>query len=139
MCYRCAVTTFLTRVVLAGFLLLSLAAREADLEAIAHQMAALIEPAKLATLGKREANPRVEKYVAQLANARVAGFKPEAVAARAVAMAGLSGAAATLTAEAMIRNLTIAGRLGCLDARGCRRCARGTRPRCARVPTPVIP
>ena len=57
------------------------------------KVASLIEPGKLATLGKRGANQRVQKCVAQLAEAR------------AVALAGMKGEAAALTAEAMVRGL----------------------------------
>jgi hypothetical protein len=47
----------------------------------------------------------VQKYVAHLVEARAAGFAPEKVAGRAVALAGMKGEAATLTAEAMVRGL----------------------------------
>jgi len=65
-------------------------------------IAALIDPAKLATLAPRGANPRVQKSVAQSAVARV----------------GMQGEAEQLTVEAMRRNLTIAQRLGCLGPEG---------------------
>jgi hypothetical protein len=39
----------------------------ADTEGYAARVAPLIDPAKLATLGERGANPRAQKYVAQLA------------------------------------------------------------------------
>jgi hypothetical protein len=72
------------------------------------RIAALIDPAKLATLAQRGANPRVQKYVAQLEEARVAGWDPVKVAVSAVARVGMQGDAARLTVEAMLRNLTIA-------------------------------
>jgi len=58
------------------FVLVALAASAADTAAYANRVAPLIDPAKLATLGKRGANPRVQKYVAQLAEARQAGIAP---------------------------------------------------------------
>jgi hypothetical protein len=96
---------------------LALPGRAADYAA---KIAPLIDPAKLATLGERSANPRVQKYVAQLAEARQAGVEVSNVVSRAVTLAGMKGEATTLTAEAMLRNLTIAERLGCLDKAGLR-------------------
>src|ERR1051325_5380092 len=98
--------------------LLPLGAFAETAAAYAERISSLIEPAKLATLGKRGANPRVQKYVAQLAEARRDGNEPSNVVVQAVAMAGIRGDAATLTTAAMLRNLTIADRLGCLDAAG---------------------
>lgn len=46
----------------------------------------LIDPAKLATLGKRGANPRLQKAVAILEQARLDGFTVAFVASNAVAM-----------------------------------------------------
>jgi hypothetical protein len=100
----------------------------------AAKLAPLIDPAKLATLGERGANPRVQKYVAQLAEARQVSFAPSNVVVQAVALAGMKGAAAQLTAEAMLRNLTIAERLGCLDAAGLRDMRRGQSPTIRRGP-----
>ena len=77
------------------------------------------------------ANPRVQKYVAQLAEARIAGASTKKVAASAVEMAGVKGEAAKLTVAAMLRNLTIAERMGCLTRRGCAICARASLPRCS--------
>lgn len=89
------------------------------------RIASLIEPAKLATLGKRAANPRVQKYVAQLAEAWREGIDTTSVVHKAVAEAGMKGEAAKLTGEAMVRNLTIANRLGCLDADGLKEMRQG--------------
>ncbi len=100
----------------------------------AENIASLIDPAKLARLGEREANPRVQKYVAQLADAKAAGLSPERVAAQAVALAGMKGKAAKLTVEAMVRNLTIAERLGCLGKDGLRDMHRGQAPTVRRGP-----
>src|SRR5436190_2025762 len=52
----------------------------------ASKIVSLIDPAKLATLGERGANPRVQKAVYWLATARKAGEQPSNVLARAVAI-----------------------------------------------------
>ncbi|HRH95955.1 MAG TPA: hypothetical protein PLB55_08485 [Prosthecobacter sp.] len=93
-----------------------------------HQIASLISPAKLATLGSRAANPRVQKYVAILENARLSGRDPAVVAADAVKIAGLRGEMAVLTAEAMLRNRVIAERLGCLNPAGLQEMREGRAP-----------
>jgi len=93
-----------------------------------HQIAALISPAKLAALGERAANPRVQKYVAILEDARLSGRDPSVVAADAVEIAGLRGEIAALTAEAMLRNRIIAERLGCLAASGLQEMREGRAP-----------
>jgi len=95
-----------------------LLAAPAKVEAYADSVASLIDPAKLATLGVRQANPRVEKYVALLADAKAEGVKPGQITTRALALVGMKGAAAKLTHQAMLRNLVIAERLGCLDEAG---------------------
>ena len=92
------------------------------------RIAALIDPAKLVTLAPRGANPRVQKYVAQLEEARLAGWDPAQAAAEAVRLTGMTGEAATLTTEAMLRNLTIAQRLGCLTPEGLAEMRRGRSP-----------
>ncbi len=93
-----------------------------------HQIASLISPAKLSTLGTRAANPRVQKYVAILENARLSGRDPTVVAADAVKIAGLRGEMAVLTAEAMLRNRVIAERLGCLNPAGLQEMREGRAP-----------
>ncbi len=92
------------------------------------RIAALIDPVKLATLAPRGANPRVQKYVAQLEEARLAGWDPVQVVQSAVARVGMQGEAARLTVEAMLRNLTIAQRLGCLTPAGLHDMRRGQSP-----------
>lgn len=94
----------------------------------AERVASLIDPTKLATLAARGANPRVQKYVAQLHEARLAGSDPTQVAVDAVALTGMKGDAARLTADAMLRNLTIAERLGCLTPAGMHDMRRGQSP-----------
>jgi len=98
------------------------------------RLSPLSDPAKLATLGERGANPRVQKYVAQLAEARQAGFEVSNVVSRAATLAGMKGEAAKLTAEVMLRNLTIAERLGCLDDAGLHEMRRGQSPTIRRGP-----
>ena len=93
-----------------------------------HQIASLISPAKLSTLGTRAANPRVQKYVAILENARLSGRDPAVVVADAVKIAGLRGEMAVLTAEAMLRNRVIAERLGCLNPAGLQEMREGRAP-----------
>jgi hypothetical protein len=73
----------------------------------------LIDPAKLATLGVRGANSRVQKATAILWQAKSEGQNPVAVADRAVALIGWAGQAkGRLTAAAMVRNVTIIEKLG---------------------------
>jgi hypothetical protein len=92
----------------------------------AQHVASLIDPAKLATLGKRGANTRVQKAVYWLEAARKEGEKPTKVLDRAVALAGYKNSdAAKLTKDALLRNLDIAGKLGCLDDAGLAEMKRG--------------
>ena len=51
-----------------------------------------------------------------LATARREGEKPAKVLDRAVALAGYKDAAAKLTKDALLRNLDIADKLGCLNS-----------------------
>lgn len=91
----------------------------------ASKIASLIDPAKLSTLGARRANPRVQKAVYWLVMARKEGQKPERVLDSAVAIAGYKNAAANLTKDGLLRNLDIAGKLGCLDHEGLAEMRRG--------------
>jgi hypothetical protein len=100
----------------------------------AQKISSLIEPAKLATLERRGANPRVEKYVAILAEAKKAGVSPEKVAVEAVRLAGMKEEAAKLTVETMTRNLLIAERLGCLNAAGLEAMHKGDAPKVRKGP-----
>ena len=70
----------------------------------------------------------MQKYVALLAEARAEGIEPEKVADAAVAKVGMKDDAAMLTAEAMVRNLGIAYRLGCLDGDGLKDMHKGQSP-----------
>lgn len=70
------------------------------------QIASLIDPAKLATLGECGVNPRVQKAVYLLATARTQGQKPAKVLDSAVALAGYSNlASAKLTKDALLRSV----------------------------------
>lgn len=100
----------------------------------AQKIAALIDPAKLSTLAPRGANPRVQKYVAQLFEAQKAGMDPVKCASEAAALAGMKGDAAQLTVDAMVRNLRIAGQLGCLSPEGLAEMRRGRSPTVTRGP-----
>lgn len=105
-----------------------------DVERFAINISSLVDPAKLATLGARGANAHVDKYVALLAEAKAARVAPKKAAARAVALVGMKGKAGKLTAEAMVRNLVIAERLGCLDPDGLREMHKGEAPTVHRGP-----
>jgi hypothetical protein len=87
-------------------------------EDYAERIAPLIDPAKLSTLGTRAANPRVQKYVYWLVTGQRDGVKPASVAEAAVRSVGMSGKAAEITKAAMLRNMDIAMKLGCLDDEG---------------------
>jgi hypothetical protein len=87
-------------------------------EDYADHIAPLIDPAKLTTLGTRAANPRVQKYVYWLVTAQRDGVKPAKVVDTAARSVGMSGKAADLTKAAMLRNVDIAMKLGCLDDEG---------------------
>lgn len=56
------------------------------------------------------------------------------VVVQAVALVGMQGKAAQLAADARLRNLTIAERLGCLDKAGLRDMRRGQSPTIRRGP-----
>ncbi len=100
-------------------LLLSVAsAWAATVQYYANKIAPLIDPAKLATLKTRGANPRVQKVTFYLYSAKVDRLDAAEVARAAVNAVGMKEAAAELTIAAMLRNVTIAERLGCTDREG---------------------
>jgi hypothetical protein len=77
----------------------------------------LIDPAKLATLGDRGANQRIQKVTAILWQTKLEGRDPAEVAARAVELIGWGGTEkGQLTSAAMARNVTILERLGSTTA-----------------------
>lgn len=85
----------------------------------AEKIAPLIDPAKLATLKDRGANPRVQKVTYWLAMAKADGVNMSVVASAALKSVGMTNKQAfELTRAAMLRNVTIAERLGCLDKDG---------------------
>jgi len=88
----------------------------------------LIDPAKLRTLAERGANPRVQKAVFWLAAAKLDNTDPAGVAEEAARLAGYTGNAASMTVDALTRNLSIAERLGCLDNAGLEEMRRGHSP-----------
>lgn len=79
----------------------------------ADQIASLIDPAKLATLRERGANPRIQKITAILLTVKSDGKDPEVIIGQAICTIGWGDTQkGDLTAAAIIRNLTIAERLG---------------------------
>jgi hypothetical protein len=73
----------------------------------------LIDPAKLATLGDRGANQRIQKVTAILWQAKLDGKDPAQVADKAVELIGWGGTEkGRLTSAAIVRNVTILERLG---------------------------
>ena len=96
----------------------------------------LIDPAKLATLqGDRAANQRVLKCVFWLSDARSRGIDPETVIGQAQALnACAQEARARLVEQALLRNLDIAEKLGCLTADNLIRLRHGRSPVISRGP-----
>jgi 5-methylcytosine-specific restriction endonuclease McrA len=88
----------------------------------------LSDPAKLAALGQRGANPRVNKLVYWLDTARRKGLGPERAIEFAQTLNGVTGLPAELRREALLRNLTIAERLGLLTPENLDRLRRGNAP-----------
>ncbi len=99
-------------------------------------MAALIDPAKLVTLrGDRAANPRVLKCVYWLNDARHRGIEPATVIDEAqVLNQSAQQARAPLVQTALLRNLDIAGKLGCLTSGNLGRMRHGKSPVISRGP-----
>jgi len=101
----------------------------ANAEDFVGRITPLIDPVKLSTLGLRGANPRVQKYTYWLAEAHRAGENVTNICSAAVQKAGYTNqAAAGLTVDAMLRNLDIASKLGCLDKSGLADMRRGRSP-----------
>ena len=70
----------------------------------------------------------MQKAVYWLAMARKEGEKPANVLGRAVGFAGYKSVASKLTKDALLRNLDIAEKLGCLDAQGLAEMRHGKAP-----------
>ena len=99
--------------------LLPLVATAETIATYSKNVANLIDPAKLATLGKRGANPRVQKAVAILEIARREGYAVASVASNAVVIANYPNKPlATLTLDSLTRNHSIATQLGVLNEAG---------------------
>lgn len=78
----------------------------------------LADPTRLATLGERQANPRVQKIVYWLETARREGQSPEQLIDEVMTRLGWQDERGRLTSAAMLRNLDIATKLGCTDVDG---------------------
>jgi hypothetical protein len=93
------------------------------------RIAPLIDPAKLATLAEKGANPRVQKYTVWLEIGRRDGVNPSNIVTSALAAVGMTNKlAAEVTKTVMLRNLQIAGELGCFDGQGMNDMQRGQSP-----------
>jgi len=105
------------------------------LEDYAAKVAPLIDPAKLATLSEKAANPRVQKYTVWLETARRDNVNPTNVVSAALVAVGMTNKlAAEVTKTVMLRNLKIATELGCFDDEGMGDMRRGQSPTIRRGP-----
>lgn len=96
---------------------------------VAGRIAGLVAPEKLATLRSGAANPRLQKAVFLLEEAKRAGDSVAAVAAQAVRLAGYTNReAAKLTNDSLVRNHDIAEKLGCLTTGGLAEMRQGKAP-----------
>ena len=95
----------------------------------------LIDPAKLATLGERGTNPRIQKITAILWEAKLKGNDPAVVAGKAVELIGWAGTPkGDLTVAAMVRNVVILERLGSTTEEDIHAMKRGKAPTVRRGP-----
>lgn len=102
---------------LLGLLILILAAVwEFNPVADVRTVAALIDPVKLAGLGERGANPRLNKLIYWLWHAEQRGLSPESSLNWALWLNGQQEPQAGLVKESLLRNVKIATQLGLLDA-----------------------
>jgi hypothetical protein len=102
----------------------------------ASQVASLINPAKLATLRERGANPRILKITAILWSAKAAGKKPTEITQAAVEKIGWGGThAGELTTAAILRNLQILEELGSTTPEDIGEMKKGNPPPCDVEPT----
>lgn len=98
-------------------------------------VAALTDPAKLATLkSNRAANDRLLKCVYWLHDARGRGLAPEKVIEQAQKTTNRHRAHSNLVRASLLRNLEIAGKLGCLTAPNAARMRHGKSPVISRGP-----
>jgi hypothetical protein len=118
-------TRFLPFLIALGLLIAPACTTEHLANDYALKLVPLIDPAKLATLGARGANPRVQKATWLLSDAAANGIKPGAVIEQAQESLGILPQRAALTKAALLRNLKTAQNLGCLDPAGMAEMARG--------------
>ena len=105
------------------------------LEEYASKVAPLIDPARLATLAEKAANPRVQKYTVWLEIARRDNVNPTNVVEAALTAVGMTNKlAAEVTRTVMLRNLKIATELGCFDDAGMNDMRQGQSPTIRRGP-----
>jgi 5-methylcytosine-specific restriction endonuclease McrA len=97
---------------------------------VAGIIVSLADPAKLATLGERGANPRVQKITYWLETGRREGKPPEEIMDEVMNRLGWNDERGRLTTAAMLRNVDIAIKLGCTDDEGMEHMRHG---RCAIV------
>jgi hypothetical protein len=111
-------------------LLAFLTVADAPANTVRMALVSLCDPAKIATLtSDRAANPRVRKIAYWLEVARQEGRDPKQEMDAVMGQLGWGGTLkGELTAAAMVRNRTIAERLGCLDAEGMEKLRRGSSP-----------
>lgn len=95
---------------------------------VCERLSALCEPAKLATLSRRGAIPRVQKIVYWLEISRREGYSPVALLRRTMKQIGWDDDRGRMTTEALLRNLQIATKLGCTDDDGMSEMRRGRAP-----------
>jgi hypothetical protein len=88
-------------------------------------ISSLSDPANLVTLGKRGANPRLNKIVFWLADAREKGMSAETAIDYAQRLNGSAEPRAALVKESLLRNLRIAETLGLLTPENRARLRRG--------------
>lgn len=115
------------------FLLLAAVVHAADEVSI---LAPLVDPAKVDTLSApRAANPRLKKICYWLEMARRGGQEPAAVIEAAQKADGVAGTPrAAVERAALVRNLTILDRLGCLTDEGMAALRKGNSPKITKGP-----
>ena len=98
-------------------------------------VAAQSDPAKLATLGRRQANPRLKRILYYLAEARAAGADPGEVIDQAQKQNGSAGTPrAPLVKTSLLRNLKICDGLGMVTPENLAKLKRGNAPTVMRGP-----
>ena len=107
----------------------------ADIHTAALAVANQTSPAKLSTIrGDRAVNARLLKCVAWLAEAKAAGADPLQVIAEAQQLNGNRGLHGAMVRDALIRNLDIADKLGCLTKENIQLMKGGRSPQISRGP-----